>query len=407
MRSERLGRNLILREGVVKCFIKRQKKIYEWTAPCQGGAAFSVVDGHKKPTKRLLSWLAEIETALDEKRFEALKQTHIRQHGTTIGGIIESYTKAAVARRTVCGSPTERSARLCVSRLRMIAEDCKLADGDQLDKLTPEAIDGWVDRRVRRWTTQARPREKVVAVARDLLTSARGVFSRWALDAYRREGIEIPECIGQWPQLASTWRPQWQDPPTELKAKTLAKSEKLRKADPATWVLFHVLISFGCRPVDALELTAANFCMLPAKDGKTRRCLSYTPSKTRNANGKRVVIPVPDRVWDALEAARRDCKCDADGFIVPTVPGTRGRATVLENLNKWMRGIGWKRPFFYQGAYVLRKLFTSAVLTEHGEQIASDFCGSSVSMVRRSYGAFFHERLPEVDVTAVISGARE
>ena len=82
--------------------------------------------------------------------------------------------------------------------------------------------------------------------------------------------------------------------------------------------------------------------------------------------------------------------------------GRRGREQVLEDLNAWMRSIGWARSKYHHGAYVLRKLFTSAVLTEHGEQIASDMCGSSVAMVRRSYGAFFHERLPTVDVASVI-----
>jgi integrase len=241
-----------------------------------------------------------------------------------------------------------------------------------------------------------------LAVAADLLNSARGIFARWALEEYRRQGIEIPDCVLRWPRPATSWRPQWQDPPRELKLKTLAEAMVLRQTQPMVWILFHVLLSFGCRPNDALNLRLSDFQMMPCANGM-RRCLVYRPNKTQNRNAKTVTIPVPDRVWRELLEARSSAGCD-DELVVPSIPGHRGRQQVQEELNKWMRSIGWSRQHFYAGAYNLRKLFTSAVLVAAGEQAASDYCGSSIAMVRRHYGAFYTERLPEIDAAAIMQG---
>ena len=216
------------------------------------------------------------------------------------------------------------------------------------------------------------------------------------MDYYRRSGIDVPPCILEWPHFKSKHSPQWEDPPKALKDRLLAEARKLRADNPAVWVLYHVLISFGCRPVDALALRMEDFEMLPGADGSKRRCLVYTPRKTRNSSGRRVVVPVADRVWQELAEGRKAAGCGPGGLLVPSVPGHRGREQVLEDLNAWMRSIGWKQEDYHYAAYNLRKLFTSAVLTEHGEQIASDLCGSSVAMVRRSYGAFFTSGSPRL-----------
>jgi integrase len=290
-----------------------------------------------------------------------------------------------------------------LQRLRHIARRCGLAESDSLTKLTPDAIDAWLARRVKEQTTLERPREKALAVASDILNGARGVFARWAMDEYRRQGIEIPDCVLRWPRPATSYRPQWQDPPLELKLATIRRAEELKKEQPKVWILFQVLLSFGCRPNDALNLRLGDFKFLPGADGKPRRCLVYRPNKTRDRNGKLVTVPVPERVWSELAAVRKRLKT-GDDLLVPSVPGHRGRQQVQEDLNKWLRSIGWTREHFYQGAYNLRKLFTSAVLVSAGEQAASDFCGSSIAMVRRHYGAFYTERLPEIDTAAVITG---
>ncbi|NLE53809.1 MAG: site-specific integrase [Lentisphaerae bacterium] len=402
MKRVRIARNLILADGVVKCRIKRQNKFMEWTSPYQGDRAYSMRAGVMVPKPALLKWLANVETALAEKRWEALTSTHIRRGTVSISKLIDVYEAAAARRRAVAGTPTERSTRLVVQRVRQIARAAGVAENETIDKLTPETIDKWIAKRVLDQTTSDRPREKALAVAADLLNSARGIFARWALEEYRRQGIEIPDCVLRWPRPATSWRPQWQDPPRELKLKTLAEAMVLRQTQPKVWILFHVILSFGCRPNDALNLRLSDFQMMPGANGM-RRCLVYRPNKTQNRNAKTVTIPVPDRVWRELLEARSSAGC-GDELVVPSIPGHRGRQQVQEELNKWMRSIGWSRQHFYAGAYNLRKLFTSAVLVAAGEQAASDYCGSSIAMVRRHYGAFYTERLPEIDAAAVMRG---
>jgi len=402
MKRVRIARNLILADGVVKCRIKRQNKFMEWTSPYQGDRAYSMRAGVMVPKPALLKWLANVETALAEKRWEALTSTHIRRGTVSISKLIDVYEAAAARRRAVAGTPTERSTRLVVQRVRQIARAAGVAENETIDKLTPETIDKWIAKRVLDQTTSDRPREKALAVAADLLNSARGIFARWALEEYRRQGIEIPDCVLRWPRPATSWRPQWQDPPRELKLKTLAEAMVLRQTQPKVWILFHVILSFGCRPNDALNLRLSDFRMMPGANGM-RRCLVYRPNKTQNRNAKTVTIPVPDRVWRELLEARSSAGC-GDELVVPSIPGHRGRQQVQEELNKWMRSIGWSRQHFYAGAYNLRKLFTSAVLVAAGEQAASDYCGSSIAMVRRHYGAFYTERLPEIDAAAVMRG---
>jgi integrase len=402
MKRVRIARNLILADGVVKCRIKRKNKFMEWTSPYQGDRAYSMRAGVMVPKPALLKWLANVETALAEKRWEALTSTHIRRGTVSISKLIDVYEAAAARRRAVAGTPTERSTRLVVQRVRQIARAAGVAENETIDKLTPETIDKWIAKRVLDQTTPDRPREKALAVAADLLNSARGIFARWALEEYRRQGIEIPDCVLRWPRPATAWRPQWHDPPRELKLRTLEAAKELRRDQPRVWVLFHVLLSFGCRPNDALKLRLSDFQMMPGANGM-RRCLVYRPNKTQNRNAKTVTIPVPDRVWNELTIARAAADWK-DELVVPSIPGHRGRQQVQEDLNKWMRSIGWTREHFYAGAYNLRKLFTSAVLVAAGEQAASDYCGSSIAMVRRHYGAFYTERLPEIDAAAIMQG---
>ena len=295
MKRVRIARNLILADGVVKCRIKRKNKFMEWTSPYQGDRAYSMRAGVMVPKPALLKWLANVETALAEKRWEALTSTHIRRGTVSISKLIDVYEAAAARRRAIAGTPTERSAGFVVQRIRHIARAAGIAESDTIDRLTPEVIDKWIAKRVLDQTTPDRPREKALAVAADLLNSARGIFARWALEEYRRQGIEIPDCVLRWPRPATSWRPQWQDPPRELKLRTLEAAKELRRDQPRVWVLFHVLLSFGCRPNDALKLRLSDFQMMPGANGM-RRCLVYRPNKTQNRNARTVTIPVPDRV---------------------------------------------------------------------------------------------------------------
>ena len=90
-------------------------------ASSRQAGVFHAADGTLKPTAKLTRWLAEIEAAVDDRRFDALRQTHIRRRGLTIGELLAAYRDAAEARRTSFDVPAERSQRLVESRLLLVA----------------------------------------------------------------------------------------------------------------------------------------------------------------------------------------------------------------------------------------------------------------------------------------------
>jgi integrase len=403
MTREKLGRNLVILNGVVKCRIKRKSKFHEWTSPYQGEHAYITgKDGIKKPRPVLIKWLGECEKGIAEERWEALRSTHIRGGTPTVQEVITAYVKECEARMATTGSPVRTTITGSLNCLKRICKGAGVALSDSTAKLTPDVIDKWM-----RDTTGKIPvgpdRDHAVYVANSTLRQAKGVFARWLLEKYRKAGIEIPSFVLQWPSYGGVWTPKYKDPKADLKRRTIDEAEKLRAEKPKVWVLYWLIVNFGCRPGDALRLKWENFVKLPGQAGE-RRYLIYQPHKTKAKKGHDVTIPVPDAVWKELTTTRpRGDEPDSTQITQPH-DTLRGRMGTLEELNRWMRSIGWDRETYKKAAYELRKLFTSAVRNTYGVQLASDWCGSSVQMVQQYYAATYIDTMPEIDASAVIRG---
>lgn len=400
---EKIGRNLVVLNGVVKCRIKRRGKFHEWVAPYQGEHAYSCgKDGVKKAKPALVKWLKECERAIAEDRWQAIRSTHIRGGTPTIQEIFDAYRKEAEARQATTGSPSTRTITQCCGSLKRIVEASGLSVNDRVDKLTPEVIERWM---IGRTSLQPKgeARDHAVYVCASILSQARCLFAKWLVVKYTKNGMSIPECVMQWPRYDAVWVPKYKDPPEDLKRRTIDAGEELRREMPHAWVLYWLIINFGCRPGDALRLTWGNFKMKPGAGGE-RMYLEYAPHKTKASRGNTVNIPVPAAVWQRLVEARPRGEEPDDSLIVQPDGQRKGRAGTLAALNAWMRGIGWSRENYKKGAYELRKLFTSAVRNTYGVQLASDWCGSSVKMVQQYYAATYIERMPEIDAGAVIRG---
>jgi integrase len=405
MTREKLGRNLMIMNGVVKCRIKRKSKFHEWTSPYQGEHAYSVgKDGTKKARPVLLKWLGECETAIAEERWEQIRATHIRGGTPTVAEILTVYKRECEARQATSGTPVTTSITAGKNCLKRVCKGCGVALTDRLDKLTPETVDKWV-RESTGNLPKGETRDRAVYVMNSVLTQARCVFAHWLIERYRKAGIELPECVTRWPRYGDVWTPKYRDPPAALKRKTMEAAETLRREQPKVWTLFWLIVNFGCRPGDALRLKWSNFKTLPGESGE-RRYLVYEPNKTRRKNGAVVTIPVTDKVWTALtEGHEEQISCfGPDQQIVETYDGKSGREGTLRALNQWMRETGWDRGTYSKAAYELRKLFTSAVRNTYGVQLASDWCGSSAAMVQQYYAATYVDKMPEIDATAIIRG---
>jgi integrase len=404
MKRERLARNLVILDGVVKCRIKRRNKFHEWTSPLQGEHAYSVSkDGLKSPRPAVLKWLGRCEKAIAEERWEALNETRIRGGTPTVQEIMAAYVKQCELKRATTGSPVVSSMTASVASFRRLCAEAGVSQSDRISKLTTETIEAWMKSRSEKYP-KGFEREHAIYVLNSMLRQAKSLFARWILIRYSKAGMEIPECVRQWPNYNDVWQPRYVDPPAELKRKTIDKAEELRAARPRAWVLYWIMVNFGCRTGDAMRLTWGNFVMIKGETGE-RRYLVYKPNKTRASKGNTVTIPVSDSVWTELQLTRPRGSDADDSFIVQATKfvDSRRRHTVVD-LNNWMREIGWDAKTYNKASYELRKLITSAVRNTYGVQLASDWCGSSVAMVQQYYAATYVERMPVIDASAVIRG---
>lgn len=399
----KLARNLVVQDGIVKCRIKRQGKYVERTAPYQGDHAYSVgKDGALKPRAALIKWLAEIETAISEERFSALRATRMRGGTPTFSELLAVYRRECEIRRDTTGRPVTSSIASQAGCLRRMIEGLGLSLSDRIDKLTPNAVDRWVAGKTS-LAPKGELRDKALYSVRSEILQARCVFSAWLMAKYKAAGMEVDDDFQKRiPIPVCAWTPVYRDPPDALKRATVEGAESLKIEKPAVWSLYWLILSFGCRPSDAMRLRWGDFREIEG-DGGSRLYLVYTPHKTRTSSRRSVTIPVADSVWRELTAV---CpRGDADEMIVKAYDKAKGRRSAHLELNAWMRSIGWSGEAGYRkAAYELRKLFTSAVRNTYGVQAASDFCGSSVTMVQKYYAATYITRMPTPDTAAIIRG---
>lgn len=395
----RIGRNIVEQDGIVKCRIKRHGKYIERTAPYQGNQAYSKTrDGAVKPKPALTKWLAEMERALAEKRFDSLRACRARGGTPTIAEILRLYNKFCSERNLLTGSPSTKTIGANEACLKRIVTQLGLSTSDRVDKLSPDAIRKWVAG-IAEQHDKGEARDKAIYVANSVLQQARSVFSLWLVNEYDKAGLSIPPDVRKWPRFSGVWRPTYKDPPGDLKRVTISKAADLRKEQPSVWVLYWLLLNFGMRPGDALRLTWSNFRAI-AGDSTGRRYLVLKPNKTRKCS-RIVTIPVDETVWSELTLTR-PVDQDPDERIV------QGGRKTLNALNAWLRSIGWTRDNgYFKAAYEIRKLFTSAVRNTYGVQLASDYCGSSVRMVEQYYAATYTERMPTISPAKIIMETKQ
>lgn len=395
----KLSRNLVIQNGIVKCRIKSHGRYIERTSPFQDRHAYISDDGKLTPKPALLKWLADIEKAIANQRFDLLRAVRMRGGIPTVAEIIEVYKKECERRRLSLGTPSKSTETNQLNYLKMIVHQSGLSLSIPIDRLTCEMIDAWVKMRVLKCKDGAR-KDHALYVADRIICQAHCLFSRWMIECYKRREMEIPECVHHWPKLNGTWKPSYKDPPGELKRKTIAAAETLRVENPKVWVLYWLILNFGLRPGDALRLRWEHFRLIEG-DATKRTYLVFTPHKTSRIS-RIVTIPVDQSVWKRLIDIRPEDD-DKSRRIVQAFG--KGQASTLSALNKWLRSIGWTRESGYvKASYELRKLFTSAVRNAHGVQLASDFSGSSVRTIERYYCATYTERMPTVSTVGIIMG---
>jgi integrase len=219
------------------------------------------------------------------------------------------------------------------------------------------------------------------------------------LDGYRQAGLALPAGLMEWPKAGrgAAQAPQYQDPPDELKRRTVEALDRLEAENPTLWLAATLMLECSMRPCDARALQWDAF---EVRDGAA--WLRYVPSKTRGRTREARAVELPLES-DLLARMRR--ANPEPGHVVPAASETARWDLFKRDLNGWMRGLGWDRELYRKGAYELRKLSVSAALNAAGIEWAAARAGDNPETVRKYYAAMYRRRMPMVDTRATILAA--
>lgn len=395
MTVQRIGVNLVLRDGVAYARWRWRGRLIWQKAPLQGKAAVRVSGGSPVATQRLCAWLQTWQNDVRQDRWDRAHATREQVAHPTVSRLIEVYTEIAAGQFARQGSPKPQTSTDYVGKLRVIARECGVAPSASVAELTPAKIRNWVTQRV-----QGGDGDEAMCRARysawRTIAQAKAIWAGWTLSEYREKGIRLPECLHKWPTPArSAVRPPAKATPSrELLLATVEAFEALESENPLLWLAATPLFFCGLRPIDALRLvwddvTAEGDCHV----------LRFVPGKTAlSASDDRVQEHVlPSGLYDRMRAVNPAC-----GYIVPGASESQRRSLYRIELNRWMRGVGWDRERFRKGIYNLRAVYNSVVRHYYGAEYAARMIGDSVRTAARFYSFEVDPARPVIDPAAMI-----
>jgi integrase len=402
----RIGTNLVLRGEIAYARLKEPgRRVMRWVrAPMQGqsapgfAGAWSMRAGAPVATKALERWRDELANDMRTDRWDRAHAGSGRPSGApSLDRMLEVYADLAASSYAERDSPRPATAHECAAKLRMIAGDMGVGGADPVDRLTADAVRRWVRGRVD--AAEADQRDRARYSAWRTLAQARSVWAAWTLDGYRQAGLALPAGLMEWPKAGrgAAQAPQYQDPPDELKRRTVEALDRLEQENPTLWLAATLMLECSMRPCDARALQWEAF---EVRDGAA--WLRYVPSKTRGRTRevRAVELPIDPELLARMRRANPE-----PGHVVPAASETARWDLFKRDLNGWMRGLGWDRELYRKGAYELRKLSVSAALNSAGIEWAAARAGDNPETVRKYYAAMYRRRMPMVDTRATILAA--
>ena len=245
--------------------------------------------------------------------------------------------------------------------------------------LTRDLVDGYVKGRLKVFG-DARGRRSLKSTIRQ----ARAVFSGWALEEYRNR-LNVPD-LRDFLAAGRVKAPpvQYEIPPADLVALTLAAGRALRADKPDLYAVFLCCYDLALRAGEAVALRWDWF----RKDASgitldVIRRDDFTPK------GKNRSIPVATEVWKHLQRLKNG------DFVIPGRNKTERTRLIKREFAGWMRGIGWDGDRWPKAAHELRKLQGSRWYTELGAEVAQHWLGhSDISTTCRYYAALTRQPKP-------------
>jgi integrase len=315
---------------------------------------------------------------------EAVKATAARGQYPTLAELVKIYKPEAMARLLRGEKISKVSIKRNIASLTMFAGgsleiSCGKLTKDALMAFSRNWLSGYEDQPLK----LNRRRTSLLATH----VQAKGIFSEWALECYKKAGLSFPASLEEWKKAkpaikpASKYRVPLDHP--ELVASTLAAGPQLNGALGVAWVLcFELALRAG-------EAAAFKMSWITKSGDHYRADIIDRPEENFTVKGTGRQVAIHANTLAYLVALRAEL--DHSGpYALPGDGPTPRLNVVSRELAAWMRATGWASETFLKCAHELRKLQGSRWFSDPrlGPAVAQEWLGhADVSTTCKYYAA--------------------
>jgi integrase len=364
--------------------LEKRGNVYHAVVRMQGRrVSRSTRTGDEREARRFeVALKRSLREASETDRRRVLDAVSLRRSASKIEEILSEYARAAALRGLV-----ESTIQANTAALLRVLDASGLGPESSAAELRGAVLTRYAERALAGVgpSDDASRRRSVQSAA----TKARSIFSRWAIDAYKEAGLELPdlsEFLRRTPCTAP--RKRWVYPDAGLVARTVEAGRALADTCPDMYCIFSLAFDVGLR---AGEIAGCRRGWIePVGDRYALRVCTRPEEGFRPKKDSEGTIPVSRTVGAALVRALGDRV-----FFVVGASKTARYDRVTRDFSAWMRGLGWSGP---STVHELRKLAGAAWFTKYGVAVAQRWLRHRSAAVTCQYYADLAEAPEPLDI---------
>lgn len=334
----------------------------------------------------------ELHKAALAENYEVLDDVKTIKGHARLGAVLEIYRKTAQLR-----DMKERTADDYIRSLKIILRSVYPAANPEnlsTDILNRDLVEKYCLKTLEAVGKAGDKRDRARRSALSTLRQARALFSGWAMEAYDRNKLKLPETLAEFMKsegLQSRVK-TYRLPPRELIDKTKKEGLKLKEDRPELYAVYLLAYYLGLR---AGEAAAAKWSWLRGEmiEGQVYQVMDVIRRADFVPKGRERSIPVGQKVMAELDALRNGSEYILDGKAA----GSRENL-VKRRFSKWMRSIGWSGDEYPKAAHELRKLMGSEWYSNLGAEVAQSWLGHKDISTTCQFYAALTRRPPPIDM---------
>jgi integrase len=315
-----------------------------------------------------------------------LGKDKVVRSAATVGDAIDAYRNSAEAAFRASGEPRPATATGVVCALVRVLEDAGVAQPRSLllAKLDGHLLAEYAERKLAVATDLVRARRTVAST----INQARAMFSRWAQDAMRKRGVDVPSSLQEFlrADVVTAEPVKYVFPPLYLVERTEAAGAALGESQPNVWLAYMLALAGGLR---AGEIAAARWSWLVREADGSCYLRVRQSAEWKSKTGKDRDVRLHPETWARIGKLRA-----AREFILEGDTFNARRDVVTRELSKWMRDLGWEKDAFPKAAHELRKLAGARWYTAQGLSWAAKWLGDREDTTYRFYADLDPRSMP-------------